>query len=526
MTDISSIVNEDYWQKFDIGQSDLDFISNHLFELESPLTTEEIMKVLIDQRIKAEKRALEEKRTRGKKIYLPKDTYQVGDEITFPQLNWRSGKVLATRPGVNPEQPAFDVIDVALDNGNQVNFASNLTNHPLNSANLEEEREPFDPAGILARYQERLGATLESALAEDESLVKVARHWFPRALLVDVGIGHLNLAEAILDMAGGGPLSTGSLLEQIELPTDSNPQLTEFSFNLAMQEDGRFDEVGPSGEVLWFLKRLEPADVQTPPVYLKYNRSASHFADLSPEMIRLREDLGDELSEDVSAPLPDSKASISIIYPHWRAGTLPLSSRLCGIFPTAYESPRVRFEICDENSGKCFPAWVNRTSGYVSGLRDWYLSQGVIPGSLITVKKGKKPGTVLIRVDTHKPTRDWMRTVLVGADGGVVLALLKQSISTTYDERMVVMVPETDAIDHLWNQSGQKPSLETIVHNMAVELGKLNPQGHVHLQELYAVVNVLRRCPPEQIYTLLTTSPAYSHVGDLYFRLNDSSDQE
>ena len=70
--------------------------------------------------------------------------------------------------------------------------------------------------------------------------------------------GHLNLAEAILDMAGGGPLPTKALLEQVGLTSNTNSNLVEFSLDHALQEDPRFDEVGPAGETLWFLNRLEP----------------------------------------------------------------------------------------------------------------------------------------------------------------------------------------------------------------------------------------------------------------------------
>ncbi len=114
-------------------------------------------------------------------------------------------------------------------------------------------------------------ARLTAALEDNPDLVRIAWRWFPRALLVDVNIGHLNLAEALLDMEGGGPLTTQAILEQIELPTDVNLKLTEFSLNLALQEDGRFDEVGPAGKILWFLRRLEPQGVQNTPPYLHWN---------------------------------------------------------------------------------------------------------------------------------------------------------------------------------------------------------------------------------------------------------------
>jgi hypothetical protein len=61
-------------------------------------------------------------------------------------------------------------------------------------------------------------------------------------------------------------------MEQIGAPDGVSRNLLEFSLNYALQEDGRFDEVGPAGEVLWCLKRLEPDEVQQPPAALLTTR--------------------------------------------------------------------------------------------------------------------------------------------------------------------------------------------------------------------------------------------------------------
>jgi hypothetical protein len=55
------------------------------------------------------------------------------------------------------------------------------------------------------------------------------------------------------------------------------------------------------------------------------------------------------------------------------------------------------------------------------------------------------------------------------------------------------------------------------------ELSKSNPQGHVHAQELYAGVNLLRRTPPAPIFELLAEDPVFKHVGDLHFRLDEEA---
>ena len=113
---------------------------------------------------------------------------------------------------------------------------------------------------------------LEAALAEDPTLVRIAGRWFPRGLLIDVGQGQLNLAEAALDVAQGEPQPTPTLLKDVELPSGVNPKLAEFSLNRALQDDARFDEVGPAGQVLWSLRRLEPDGVREVPQFLRYTK--------------------------------------------------------------------------------------------------------------------------------------------------------------------------------------------------------------------------------------------------------------
>jgi len=165
-----------------------------------------------------------------------------------------------------------------------------------------------------------------------------------------------------------------------------------------------------------------------------------------------------------------------------------------------------------------------RSSGYIYGLRDWYESYGLIPGSLVTIKNGQKPGEVIIRAHKKRPSRQWVRTILVGSDGGLVFAMLKQLVTAEYDERMVIAVPDVDALDQYWSQTqNTQKSLKKIVVSTMRELTKLNPQSHVHAQELYAAINVIRRVPPGAIVSLLVNQPWATHQGDLYFDLDESA---
>ncbi len=325
-------------------------------------------------------------------------------------------------------------------------------------------------------------------------------------------------------MQGGEPLGTEALLKELELPEGVNSTLAEFSLNYALQEDPRFDEVGPAGQVLWCLERLEPPEVRETPAYLRYDPIDYDRSLLTEEMLALERQLDDELSE---ISLPEDRAPkevmVSLIYPHWRVGTLPLSPRVRSFFPTAYEAPRIRFTLVDGKTGEKFPGWVVRERRYVYGLREWYEKNKLIPGSLIRIRPGESEGEVILEAQTHRATRDWVRTVIVGADGGLVFAMLKQVLNADFDERMVLAVPSTEGIDEVWEKA-QKNSqpFDSLVLRIMRELTKLTPQGHVHAQELYSALNIIRRCPPAPIFALLAEKPWAVHVGDLHFRLDES----
>ena len=413
---------------------------------------------------------------------------------------------------------------MVFEDGTERLFAARLAEHALNAETEEgPDQSALTVENVLRESGSEIEKRLEIAFAGDGGLVRIAGRWFPRALLVDVNQGDLNVAEAALDVAGGEPRPTPALLRDVELPPGVNPKLAEFSLNRALQDDGRFDEVGPAGEVLWCLRRLEPEGVREVPAQLKYTRIPHDPATLDQPMRNLEAQLDDELSELDGGDARDvGEIVISLIYPHLRAGTLPLSPRARRLFPTAYESPRVRFTLIDARSGQKMPAWVVREHSYTYGLAAWYESKELMPGSLVSVKRGAKPGEVIVDAQSQRANRDWVRTVIIGADGGLVFAMLKQPITAEFNDRMAIAVPDREALDTLWAQKARLP-FEALVENVMRELTKLTPQGHVHAQELYAAVNLVRRVPPAPLFALLATQPRFAHVGDLHFRLEEGA---
>ncbi len=514
---------KEYWTKIQITPQEIEHLQAYLFECETPLFTRDLSRTLVEFRIKNERAASENKQNADSRTYFPKEKYQLQDRLVFSALGWQHGQVTAIRSGLNPSENEFDVLTVALEDGSERLFAANLPTHPLNDGPAEPPQDDdLNPELIVGEHGDVIEWKLEDAFSQDDGLVKIAARWFPRALLIDLNQGQLNLAEAILDMAGGEPLTTEALVHDLEMSTSDNPRLTEFSLNYALQNDSRFDEVGPAGQVLWCLRRLEPDYVREVPPPLRYEKIEHDRSNLDSAMKSLETQLDDELTEteDEDADTELSSITITLIYPHLRAGTLPMSHRARKLFPTAYESARVRFTLVDGKTKHRIPAWVVRDHGYVFGLREWYKTHQLIPGSLVQLRRSDKPGEVIVEVKAQRSSKDWVRTVMVGNDGGFVFAMLKQSITAEFNDRMAIQVTDFKTLDPLWEK---KRSFEDLVALVMRELSKSNPQGHVHAQELYAGVNLMRRVPPAPLFALLATSPIFKHVGDLHYRLDEEN---
>ena len=520
-------LSDSYWQSLEIKQQDIEYLYSYLLEKETPLPSSDLAAALIAERIRIEKKHLKEKQSKSGDIYLPEKTYAVGDKIQFPAMNWVSGEVTEVREGNNPEMEGLAVLTVALEDGESKEFAANLPSHKLNQmANADEDSDGASPESVINSFGEEITAKLEVMLDENKDLVRIGGNWFPKSLLIEFNVGHLNLAEAVLDMYGGGPLPVADLLEQIDIETDDPPELVQFSMNYALQEDPRFDEVGPRGIVKWFLNRLEPDYVREKPIQLRYEPVEYDRSILSEDMLVAEQQLDDELivpNPEYMRPDKDNEVTVTLNYPHWRIGTLPLTAHTRRFFPTAIETPRVKFTLIDED-GEEISAWVVRPYNYIYGLREWYDAKELIPGSIIHIRPGKQPGEVLIQPEKKRSNKEWMRTLLIGTDGGIVYATLKQNVTANFNERMAIAIPSTDVLDELWKKrsTNQKPMMKVMIETMQ-ELAKLNPRGQVHAVELYAAMNCIYRCPPGSVFSLLASSPEFTPVGDLYYRLSDES---
>jgi hypothetical protein len=518
---------ESYWTSFEVSAADIDFIINLLLEREVPLTSSEMAQALVEMRLERLAKEAEAAQEPEHRVYTPGESFEKGEELVFPALQNRVGKVIGIRAGENPDLGPFKVIKVDFDGSGAVReFAAQLEDHILNHPpELETDAEDLHSGeSVIREFGSLITDRLETKLNGNPDIVRIAGKWFPKALLADINEGHLNLAEAVLDVSSGGPLPTKELIGHLELPSSLSPQLAEFSLDYALQEDERFDEVGPAGEVLWFLKRLEPPEVLFVPPRLEAEVGPIDRSLFTPELIRLETQLDDELSNTLPEHGAADDLTISLLFPHWRVGALPLSARLRKLFPTAYETPRIRFILVDGHSGEKFPGWVVRNQGYVFGLWDWYQKYEVPAGGLVRVRRGDKPGEVIVETKDRRMRNDWIRTVTIDESGRIGFTMLKQPVGTAYEDLMVIGVIDTQAIDEAWaQQSRNRMPLDKTVTHMFRELAKLTPQSAVHAQTLYAAVNVVQRQPPAAVFTELVREPYFEHVGDLYWRLDTNA---
>jgi hypothetical protein len=517
--------NPDYWgEEFTVTPDGLQVLSNLLVEDELPLSAEELGRALVLHHCRQEEALIERALSQGTP-YQPKRSYQLGEQLVFPVLDYRVAEVTGIRAGNNPEYGPFQVIQVKFDGGETREFASELAiEHPLNDkpqAGTSETSEAKKPEELASLYGPQVGAVLGAYLESEPDFVRLAGKWFRRDLLVDVHVGHLNLAEAVLDMAGGGPLPTEELMGDLELPEEITPQLRVFSLNYALQEDERFDEVGPAGEVLWFLRRMEPDPVQSTPDYLQYAPLDYDPALLTSEMLALEKDIDDEWSGLEPPTEVDGPVTVVLTYPHWKSGTLPLSSHLARVFPTG-RTHRIQFTLVDEETGTEMPAWVVREGRYVYGLKEWYETHNVPAGAYIELQRGTKPGTVAIRLRGRRPRREWVRVILP-VEGQLTFEMRKTLIGCEYDELMIVTEQETAAVEAVRSRvRGQELPLSQLIAEVLPELAKLSPQGTVHAATLYSAINVITRTPPGALLAELVVSDLYAPVGDNYWILRSS----
>jgi hypothetical protein len=383
-----------YWQNFELAEGELEYLSELLIEEESPLTVEELARRLMDKRTREEASAWEQREAKGL-IYQPRDSYREGDRLVFPALGDAVGTVVGIRSGRNPEYGPFDVIQVELEGRQAVKeFASSLSQtHALNIITIEEDHD-FDLADtgalgqkLFARYGHYVTPALLAAMTADPDFVDFGGQWFLRGFLLPIEEGHLNLAEAVLDLAGGFG-AVDDILPVLEVPKEASRAVQVFSLNHALATDrqGRFEFAGTEGRSEWCL----PGVANTRP--LRFAKAPSDITQdhVLDEVVQL---VGEAAGADDMSAKIDHWSHVLTFY-DWYWGHLPYTKEASQLLvqPLFEEQRCTRLQFRFGGSGDMFPVILHypnrRRLGWLgsSELRKFFEEKELVPGTAVVIE--------------------------------------------------------------------------------------------------------------------------------------------
>ena len=512
--------NPAYWTtEFELLPDDIDFLRNYLSERDRPVIESDMVEAFVVERIRREDQRIRKEVARGK-IYDPRERYEIGQALVFPALDFELATVVAERPGRNPEHGEFTVLAVTFEDGRRREFASRLaTPHKLNHKADEEalvQSDAPESAQIMEIYGRELHVNLtdEMLAIEDAPFVNQGRYWSLGELLADVHVGHLNIAEAAIDLRGM-PLPTIAILPELDLPREIPPALAGFSVDIALAGDRRFVDVGTEGRE-WYLRRLLPEAVMTIPRRLQFTPEPYDRSLLSVRYLQMEWELDDEWSEGAAATASSNvlpRVDLALTYPHRRSGTLPLTPRTSNFFPVR-EGKRSMITFVDGRWGKRFTGWVVPEGLYVAGLWDWYEEHTIPVGGIVVLERTEHPLEVVVDVKPHRSKREWVRMARVENDE-LRYTLQKQLVSCDYDEAMFVAEADPAATDEFRRRMYDRaPSIFDLVDETAPQLMGLSTRGVVHVKTIYSAINLVHRTPPGPVFAAVLANPRFQEVGD------------
>lgn len=243
---LNPIDSPEYWiENFKPSAADMDVLYEHVLDAGHPFLVEELAKVLVSHHV----RQAVARRTAGKSAaglaYAPADRYEPKQKLVFPALNGVDGVVERVRPGNNPEYGEYDVIQVNIA-GVLREFAAGLTwQHPLMAVDPNA-----DPDALAERYGAVVAPGLAALLATDKDWLRRGDRWILRALLPVISPGQLNLAEAVI-MLAGEPLPGDQILRELDVDTSVPVETRVLALDTTLASDDRFRNVGAVESPLW-----------------------------------------------------------------------------------------------------------------------------------------------------------------------------------------------------------------------------------------------------------------------------------
>ena len=514
-----------YWQdQFQVKDKDTEAIYQQILEHGHPLHLDDIGIMLVRRHCNEEELESRSELQDGK-LYQPDESFAVGDRVIFPSLEFSTGTVVSSRQGQHPEYPTFSVISVDLEGSDSPReFVSNFPyDHPLNvgeGQSLANLQGLMTPEEIFETYQDAVRSRLQATFSKNDDFVTFHDLYFLKDLLPDFHEGLFNIADAAIDI-NDGPLSIDALIEQMGLVENGSSinDTTRFSVNYQLANDDRFDDVGPAGQVSWYLDRMAPPEAHYRPRRLQVGSQTYDSALFDEDLRDLLQTIDDEATNpnEIEPVEPDvDKIVVVPSFPHWRVGTLPLTPKTQSFFPQSEYNP-VRFQFVDGRTGNPFPGWTVSGYRYVYGLGEWYKKNKLPVGAYITIKRSKDPMQVVIDYQSTRTQRDWVRmAAYVG--NRLSFQMSPAALACKYDELMIIGDSDIPSLDTAWVHAEQrKLSVYDLLCDIFPELSKLNPQSTVHAKTLYSAVNVTLRAAPGIVFQELVTRPCFIPMNHGYW---------
>ena len=179
-------LDDTYWQNLRIQTEDLDALSAHLLEVETPLSPEELAAQLVADRMRREGAAQAKALVEEGAPYRPKERYAAGRKLVFPALGGARGQVAKVRPADTLNGQSFEVIQVEMEGGEPREFAAGLDEHALN-VEPEAPKEPGDggPEAVLAAHGTALAekiSALDTVAYLEERAARSSKEGFQEVL--------------------------------------------------------------------------------------------------------------------------------------------------------------------------------------------------------------------------------------------------------------------------------------------------------------------------------------------------------
>ena len=529
-------LTEEYWRSFALSDEELEHLHDLILGRGIPQMTTALVYEVVERCCQAQAETAKAEAVRQQVVpYDPRETFQEGQRLlfarfgiarvteTWPENHSYFGEYLAMRVR-NKATGRISVFVAGIQRGFE-NFDPPKLVEEAEGWAIGKPTPYVTPGEVVEQFGDYARRKLTNRLGEDERFVNFGQEWFLTGLLESISRQELTLAEKRIRPASE-PLKLADLASLPDKPQTVEAFVQHFSWNYALENDTRFDNVGTADMPLWFLRELEPPEVITKPERLaipvvQYTREYEYIHE---ELVQVAKDLDDETEEKSPPPaeFTQTREPVRFVlnFSHLTAGSVPLTNRIRQAFPRP-AGPRSRVTFVDARSGARLAGWVMHEERYAWGLKEWYDTYGIRAGNYVILQATETPTEIRVDFDElSQPRVERVRVAIRGKDGSWRFEWQEREVRYRYDPLMFIAetrFEELESLDWEAEQVG-KPIFE-VMCDLFPALAEVEGD-EVHAKTLYQAVNLVRRCAPGTVFCQLSQRVCFASAGDGYWTYN------